>query len=133
MSGDAAGPGSTPAGWYDDPAGPGQRWWDGAAWTEHRQAAAPPPQPLAYQPAPAACPRNPQATAGLVLGIVALVVNTLAVVSVLAGVLSVLGLTKANRLQAFGYAPVGRTKAVWGLVLAVVAFFFTAQVKFFLF
>jgi len=28
--------GSTPAGWYDDPAG-GQRkrWWDGTAWSEH--------------------------------------------------------------------------------------------------
>ena len=26
-----------PAGWYDDPEGPGRRWWDGTTWTEHRQ------------------------------------------------------------------------------------------------
>lgn len=25
-----------PAGWYPSPDGPGQRYWDGAAWTEHR-------------------------------------------------------------------------------------------------
>jgi hypothetical protein len=24
-----------PAGWYDDPSGPGLRWWDGERWTEH--------------------------------------------------------------------------------------------------
>jgi hypothetical protein len=27
-----------PAGWYDDAAGAGLRWWDGAEWTEHVQA-----------------------------------------------------------------------------------------------
>lgn len=25
-----------PAGWYPDPSGAGQRWWDGTAWTDHR-------------------------------------------------------------------------------------------------
>jgi hypothetical protein len=39
---------AAPAGWYPDPAGGGgQRYWDGAAWTEHT-AAAPAPQPY-YQ------------------------------------------------------------------------------------
>jgi hypothetical protein len=33
------GPG-IPAGWYDDPSGPGLRWWDGDAWTEHVHTAA---------------------------------------------------------------------------------------------
>ncbi|MFF2372253.1 DUF2510 domain-containing protein [Agromyces sp. NPDC058110] len=29
-------PATAPAGWYPDPSGaPAQRWWDGAAWTEH--------------------------------------------------------------------------------------------------
>ncbi len=31
-----------PPGWYSDPEGSGQRWWDGTQWSEHRQA---PPQP----------------------------------------------------------------------------------------
>lgn len=35
-----AGPQQPPAGWYDDPEGAGQRWWDGSAWTEHRQQGA---------------------------------------------------------------------------------------------
>ncbi len=46
-----------PPGWYQDPAGgPGQRWWDGYAWTESTvlpQAAPPPPTPpWAGAPAP---------------------------------------------------------------------------------
>jgi type II secretory pathway pseudopilin PulG len=45
---DVTGSSAAPAGWYPDPAGGGgQRYWDGAAWTEHT-AAAPAPQPY-YQ------------------------------------------------------------------------------------
>lgn len=33
----------TPPGWYADPEGPGQRYWDGDRWTEHRSATPPPP------------------------------------------------------------------------------------------
>ncbi|MGO8852570.1 MAG: DUF2510 domain-containing protein [Mycobacterium sp.] len=36
--------GLAPPGWYPDPSGPpGQRYWDGSNWTEHRVAAPPPP------------------------------------------------------------------------------------------
>lgn len=44
---------STPPGWYPDPqpppgVPPAQRWWDGAAWTEHLAPAAPVAQPSPY-------------------------------------------------------------------------------------
>ena len=31
----SSGAGIASAGWYPDPSGQGQRWWDGATWTEH--------------------------------------------------------------------------------------------------
>jgi Protein of unknown function (DUF2510) len=43
---------SPPAGWYQDPQGQGQRYWDGGQWTQHTQ-------PAAAQPGPAA-PAQPQ-------------------------------------------------------------------------
>lgn len=50
-----------PPGWYNDPAGgPGQRWWDGYAWTEAlvQPAPAPPPPPPHWTatPTPSATP-----------------------------------------------------------------------------
>ena len=38
------------AGWYPDPQGVGQRWWNGQSWTEHVQAGAA-PQPAGWTPA----------------------------------------------------------------------------------
>jgi hypothetical protein len=50
--------GTPPAGWYDDPEAPGNlRWWDGQAWTEHRQ-----PGPSADHPTGAAVRRPSEAT-----------------------------------------------------------------------
>jgi len=44
-----------PPGWYQDPTGPGLRWWDGVRWTEHHQAAVPlPPPPVAPLAGPGA-------------------------------------------------------------------------------
>ena len=40
-------------GWYQDPSGPGLRWWDGTRWTEHHQPAVAPPPPPAAPLAPA--------------------------------------------------------------------------------
>ncbi|AJR18758.1 DUF2510 domain-containing protein [Pimelobacter simplex] len=52
---------SIPAGWYPDGLG-GQRWWDGAEWTEHTQHTQhdqppPPPPPPVPAPAPAVIAR----------------------------------------------------------------------------
>ena len=37
---EAGGPQQTPPGWYPDPQGAGQRYWDGRQWTEQRAPAA---------------------------------------------------------------------------------------------
>lgn len=36
-------PTGPPAGWYQNPRGSGERWWDGTTWTEHVQNATTPP------------------------------------------------------------------------------------------
>lgn len=63
---------SIPAGWYPDGLG-GQRWWDGAEWTEHTQHAQhtqppPPPPPPAPAPAVLAPPAPSRSRTLLVLG-----------------------------------------------------------------
>jgi len=62
---DQPGTPSPAAGWYTDPAGGGgQRYWDGAAWTEHVQAPAVPAAPEApVAPPVAAEPQMPVAPA----------------------------------------------------------------------
>jgi hypothetical protein len=65
--------------------------------------------------------RNTPATAGLVLGVIALLVNTMLLMSLAAFVLSAIGLNRAGQLVQAGYAPVGRTKAIWGMVLSLLA------------
>jgi uncharacterized protein len=39
-------------GWYPDPSGGGERWWDGGRWTEHTRVAGPPPESAATATAP---------------------------------------------------------------------------------
>ena len=114
-------PGSAPGaarpapGWYPDPSGaPDERWWDGAAWSAHTRPVSPLTRPL-----PPTVLRNTPATAGLVLGALALLVNTFLVVSLAAFVLSALGLVRAGRLVSAGYAPVGRGRAIVGIVLSL--------------
>jgi Domain of unknown function (DUF4328)/Protein of unknown function (DUF2510) len=62
VSDDVSGYPGAPPGWYADPAGgPGQRWWDGYAWTEATVAPEVPPPPPAAAPPPAA-PFTPPTT-----------------------------------------------------------------------
>lgn len=69
------------AGWYPDPSGaPGQRWWDGAQWTEHVHAAA--PEPATETPAPK---KGRGKKIGIIVGVaVALVVALVLTFSVVA-------------------------------------------------
>lgn len=110
------GPGrSVSPGWYPDRATPGvERWWDGSTWgttTRPLEGLARPLSPVVL--------RNTRATVGLWLGVASLLVNTLMLTSLAAVVVCGLGLTRAAQLTTAGYAPVGRTRAVAGLVLAV--------------
>lgn len=91
------------------------------------------PYAQGYAAYPPTSPRNSLATAGLVLGIIAMVVNPLTVLSVLGIVLSGIGLSRAGTLARLGYAPVGRTAATWGLVLSILAFGSSALFKLFVF
>ncbi|WP_291377774.1 DUF4190 domain-containing protein [Demequina sp.] len=63
---------------------------------------------------------NGQATAGMILGLVSLLINTFLIVGMLAIVFSFLGLRNADRFQSVGYGPRGRGAAVTGLVCGIV-------------
>jgi len=54
-------------GWYPDPDGPGQRYWDGGSWTESYSAPAPPPYPAYAHPAGLAQPVAHSGVSGLVV------------------------------------------------------------------
>lgn len=115
-------PATAQPGWYPDPSGgPVQRWWDGTAWTSATQV-------HGYPPA-ATVIRNPKATAGMVLGIVSMVINPLGIPAIVGIVLSGLGLAGAGTLQRHGYPPVGRTKATWGMVLSILGLLGTVTFK----
>lgn len=69
----------------------------------------------------------------MVLGIICMVVNSFLLVSVPALILSIVGLSRAGQLERSGFGAIGRTKAVWGLVLAILGTLGTAFFKLFLF
>lgn len=79
------------------------------------------PTPMAPYPPAGPPPKNGLATASLVLGI-AMVVGALFtgyfLASGLAVLISVKALQRANELAREGHGPVGRARAVWGLVLS---------------
>jgi Protein of unknown function (DUF2510)/Predicted membrane protein (DUF2232) len=104
------------AGWYANPEGPGQRYWDGIHWTEHINEAAPPPPPVATS----AKEGNGLAVAALVFGLVGILIggamNILFFLGwgfgVTALVLGLLGRRRQYR----------RTMATWGVVLGIASF-----------
>jgi hypothetical protein len=72
-----------PPGWYQDPQGPGQRYWDGRQWTQHAQPAGP-PQPAAQPRTGGGAPKALLAALGALVAI-ALVVGALLATGVLGG------------------------------------------------
>ena len=73
--------------------------------------------------------RNTPATVGLVLGIVAMVVNPVLLVGAGAIVVSGVGLNRANLMSQFGYAPIGKQRAIWGVALGLLAIFASVAFK----
>lgn len=61
---------------------------------------------------------NSPAQMGLVFGIVSILFNPLLLVGITSFILSLKGLARARKWESEGSAPVGRKKAVWGLVLS---------------
>ena len=84
-------------------------------------SAAAPPAPTSYGAATvgAVPATNGLATAGLILGIVSIFLNTFFVVSIAGIVVSALGIKRAGDQAKAGLVPVGKTAAIWGLVLAI--------------
>jgi hypothetical protein len=116
-------------GWYADPMAPGQaRWWSGVDWTHHVQ-----PMPSIVQPGQEPwgavnliVPRQRTlAVRSLVWGIVAIVIDPLLAPSILSIVYGVMALGRIRQLTAQGYAPVGRRRAIAGIVLGAVGGAFT--------
>lgn len=85
-------PDAPPPGWYTDPDGPGQRWWDGERWTDdtsdtefvlHPPSAYEPSYPVPPEPEPAPPavelePRRPPSPPGIFWALPALVVAMIA-------------------------------------------------------
>jgi uncharacterized protein DUF2510 len=109
---------AAPAGWYSNPQGPGQRYWDGMEWTDHLNEAAPPP------PAPVALQQGKQG-------------NALAVMALVLGLVGVLMASAMNILFFLGWGfgaaafilgllgrrrQYRRTMATWGVLLGILSF-----------
>ena len=63
--------------------------------------------------------RNQLASVGLILGIVSVVVNPLLLAGLAAIGVSAVGFNRASLMTQFGYAPIGRGKAILGMILGL--------------
>ena len=72
---------------------------------------------------------SPAATTGLVLGIVSVVLNPFLLVAIGAIIASMMGLNRASLMAQHGYAPVGKGKAIGGLVLGLVGLLVSFTIK----
>lgn len=104
-------PPNPPAGWYADPGGAGQRYWDGTSWTEHVQGAAAATPPV-YGAA------VPEENRGNMLSILAIVFGAVSTLfcPILLGpaaiILAAVAMSKKERL-----APIGLTVGILGMVV----------------
>jgi Domain of unknown function (DUF4190)/Protein of unknown function (DUF2510) len=117
-----------PAGWYANPAGEGERYWDGQQWTDQRRIGPPPPsgpQAPGQQVVYVEQAGNGLAIAALVTGIVGFVLGWIPILFFIAWALGItafiLGLVARRR--AVRKPEVGRKgMATAGVVLGILAF-----------
>lgn len=122
------------AGWYPDPDRSGSLWWTGTGWSDghadrrapapdstRRPAVAPHPEDSYLAGHTVSTPVNPAARLGLVLGAVAVILNPVLLVGAAALVVSGVGLHRATLMGQHGYPAVGRSRAMGGLALGLLA------------
>lgn len=133
-------------GWFSDPQDELQlRWWNGSAWTEHRQPRVAEPSsptptyiPFASQSPEQSRPlsradkdtairkNNSMAYTGLVLSLVALLINPFAVLSILGIIFSAIGIAKSHELEGAGQSTHGRGTAIAGIIVGIAGLLFFA-------
>ncbi|MCU1526011.1 MAG: rane protein [Microbacteriaceae bacterium] len=122
-----------PAGWFPDEERPGgERYWSGGEWTDQRRTIITGKNGLYNAEIDRRRGKNGAAGSALVLGIIAAAVAFIVVftaflsipgvfVAAAAIVWGAIGISRANKWQRDGGQPIGRGKAIWGLVLGCVA------------
>jgi Protein of unknown function (DUF2510) len=77
--------------------------------------------------------KNSPATNAIAMGIICLLANPFALISIAAIVWAGIGLTRANMYENRGNPPIGRKKSAWGMGLGIIGFLATLVLKGFMF